>query len=521
MLPALEAPEIVFGLCSPIGTSNAKITDLLKKHLLYYGYQAEGFKVTDLMRSLVISQQPPLKEKPVEDRYDTYIKYANKLREVYRSDDVLAMLCCAAVSAERKEILKKRKKKKTSYLSNYAYIFDQFKRKEEIDTLRQVYGRLFIMISAYSEKSERVKTLTNKICEGHSIARPTQEQENEAKKLIARDEDEEGQDHGQRIREIFPLADLFVNVDDPEETERVIVRFLRSFFGANNVSPTRDEYGMYIAKSASLRSLDLSRQVGAAIFSGRGEVISLGSNEVPKPHGGTYWAGDLEDDRDYVRGRDENERIKRALLTDVAKRLREGGFIGQDRSERDIVVYIMEEATKKGSLLRDALVMDLLEFGRSIHAEMSALSDAARLGLATRDATLYCTTFPCHICAKHIVAAGIKRLVFIEPYPKSYAEQLLSSIVVVAGKYSGDKIQFSPFIGVAPFRFRELFERGRRKNGVGNFEEWAEGRPRPVVKYTVATYLENEKAIIKILEEATTRLVTDGVLMAPAAKSQR
>ncbi|MDN3612645.1 hypothetical protein QWZ16_23945 [Vibrio ostreicida] len=26
--------------------------------------------------------------------------------------------------------------------------------------------------------------------------------------------------------------------------------------------------------------------------------------------------------------------------------------------------------------------------------------------------------FPCHNCAKHIVASGIKRVVYVEPYPK-------------------------------------------------------------------------------------------------------
>ena len=65
-----------------------------------------------------------------------------------------------------------------------------------------------------------------------------------------------------------------------------LARFFRSFFGANNVSPTREEYGMYMAKTASLRSLDLSRQIGAAIFTQKGEVITLGSNEVPRQGGG-------------------------------------------------------------------------------------------------------------------------------------------------------------------------------------------------------------------------------------------
>ena len=39
---------------------------------------------------------------------------------------------------------------------------------------------------------------------------------------------------------------------------------------------------MFAAKAAALRTLDLSRQVGAAIFSADGEIISMGSNEVPK-----------------------------------------------------------------------------------------------------------------------------------------------------------------------------------------------------------------------------------------------
>lgn len=40
---------------------------------------------------------------------------------------------------------------------------------------------------------------------------------------------------------------------------------------------------------------------------------------------------------------------------------------------------------------------------------------------AAREATLYSTTYPCHGCAKHIVAAGISEVVYYEPYPKSRA----------------------------------------------------------------------------------------------------
>ena len=66
--------------------------------------------------------------------------------------------------------------------------------------------------------------------------------------------------------------------------------------------------------------------------------------------------------------------------------------------------------------LRDSQLMAIIEYFRSVHAEMAALVTASRLGTTVKGATLYCTTFPCHECAKHIVAAGIERVVYVEPY---------------------------------------------------------------------------------------------------------
>jgi deoxycytidylate deaminase len=83
---------------------------------------------------------------------------------------------------------------------------------------------------------------------------------------------------------------------------------------------------MQAAKNASLRSLDLSRQVGVAIFSNNGEVISLGCNEVPKALGGNYWTGDEGDARDIQKGYDSNERIKKSLLVDFANGLTKQDF---------------------------------------------------------------------------------------------------------------------------------------------------------------------------------------------------
>lgn len=54
-----------------------------------------------------------------------------------------------------------------------------------------------------------------------------------------------------------------------------------------------------------------------------------------------------------------------------------------------------------------------------IHAEMNALIWAARHGVSTEGADIFVTLSPCHDCTKAIIAAGIKRLVYLEPYDKT------------------------------------------------------------------------------------------------------
>jgi dCMP deaminase len=50
------------------------------------------------------------------------------------------------------------------------------------------------------------------------------------------------------------------------------------------------------------------------------------------------------------------------------------------------------------------------------HAEENAITHAAYHGIALRDATLYCTMSPCLTCAKMIINAGIKEVVYETEY---------------------------------------------------------------------------------------------------------
>lgn len=53
---------------------------------------------------------------------------------------------------------------------------------------------------------------------------------------------------------------------------------------------------------------------------------------------------------------------------------------------------------------------------RTVHAEMNAIVQAAKNGVAIDGATLYTTASPCWICFKLIANAGIKAIVYGEHY---------------------------------------------------------------------------------------------------------
>ena len=73
------------------------------------------------------------------------------------------------------------------------------------------------------------------------------------------------------------------------------------------------------------------------------------------------------------------------------------------------------------------------ELCRGIHAEQNAVVQAARFGVAIKDSTLYTTTYPCVICAKILINAGIKKIVYLSDYRDELSQEMLkeSEIEVV------------------------------------------------------------------------------------------
>lgn len=326
-----------------------------------------------------------------------------------------------------------------------------------------------------------------------------------AERLIERDEIEGRVVTGQDVRDTFPLADAFVNADDKTAIESSIRRTVSILFGHPFETPTIDEMGMQYAHSASLRSSDLSRQVGYAACTNDGQVLAVGSNEVAKAGGGFYWPDSEGDARDFrvVESDEPNAEMKMSILKDLLQRLQPAGVLADTGEITDEMVSAIAKQ------LRGSRFMAITEFGRAVHAEMGVITDAARRGIALRDATMYGTTFPCHHCAKHVVASGVKRLVYIEPYPKSQVARLFRDSIALESAASG-KVLFEPFVGIAPPRFREFFVIPDRKDENGRIISWDDIKRSalPRIQSDPRSYIRSERVVVDELGKA---LATAGI----------
>jgi deoxycytidylate deaminase len=234
---------------------------------------------------------------------------------------------------------------------------------------------------------------------------------------------------------------------------------------------------MHDAYSSSLRSACLSRQVGAALVDAKGNLIATGTNEVPKAGGGVYgeqfsqpW--DVKDEpqshehkigdhrcayrqingaQPYCSNTTEQNRIVKKLIGEIPE-------LNNASAERHLVL---------STEIKNGGIGDLLEFSRAVHAEMDALLSASRTGSSTVATRLFVTTYPCHYCARHIVSAGVDEVQYIEPYPKSLAENLHPDSITIdptgwkPPSAGGNKVLFHPFVGVAPRMYRRAFIKDR------------------------------------------------------------
>ncbi|MBQ9689822.1 MAG: cytidine/deoxycytidylate deaminase family protein [Candidatus Methanomethylophilaceae archaeon] len=143
--------------------------------------------------------------------------------------------------------------------------------------------------------------------------------------------------------------------------------------------PSNDEYFMEMAQLVSSRSTCLRRKVGAVIVKEK-RVLSTGYNGSPK---GT-------------------------------KHCEELGCIR--------VKLNVPSGTRH-------------ELCRGVHAEQNAVTQAAYFGVSVDGATIYTTTYPCSMCAKILINAGIKEIIYSEGYADDLSKDLLEEAGIEIREY--------------------------------------------------------------------------------------
>jgi deoxycytidylate deaminase len=454
-----QTEEIVIALCGPIGSPikrvGREIYDVLKQQ---YAYDVE-----------IISMSEFLKEKSHElfnetvnaksefKRVSSLIGLGNKFRERY-GERILAELAIYKIIFDRIAEIKAEEAPKSR---RKCYIIDSIKNDQELEIFRLVYAEILFFIGVFSSPEQRASNLEL-----------TGMTSSEVYALIDRDSGEEIE-HGQRVSDTFPQADFFIRIENnsANEIKEKVERFVSLIFEGTVATPRKSEAAMYAAWSAASGSACLSRQVGAAIADSEGHILSVGWNDVPKYGGGLYLSDDRKDNRCWNSGEKcFNDHEKDELANLICTEIIDSGFI--DISKKPALF------TK---LRNNSRLKGLIEFSRAVHAEMHAIINAGYVsGSKIAGSSLYCTTYPCHSCARHIIAAGIKEIYYIEPYRKSLAIKLHSD-ALTENSAESDKVRILAYEGVAPRRFLELFEMGstkRKQSGIMIKHAKASSRPR-------------------------------------------
>ena len=485
----LARPDLFVGLVGAVGTTLSTLIDAIGTECSALGYSVVAIRLSDLLQRTAAFK--PRGDDPSEDdRINALMDAGNDLRGQARKGDAVTQIAVY-------ELTKIRSQSK-QHSAPTVYVFWSLKHPEEVKALRKIYNASCHIISVYAPRHVRHSILCNKILKAKPTI-PIKELNRRVDDLIDRDQSEAGIEHGQNVRDAFYLADFFI--DATVDVRNQASRYFRLLFGDPFVTPTSDEYGMFHAKAASLRSADLSRQVGAMILSASGSHLAAGCNEVPMPGGGHFWP-DIDpeswDDRDFRYGSDKNAMMKLEMLEEVVDVLKERRWLKPSKAKignRALVTDLLSGAKPN---LSDTRIANVIEYGRIVHAEMSAISDAASRGVALRGAKLVSTTFPCHMCTRHIISAGIGEVVYIEPYPKSLAVELYGRAVRVddeVAEMDDIRVHFRPFIGVSPTRYVDLFKFKKRKDSHGFVKEWKPAADlNPIVFERLVIYKQAEYA---------------------------
>ncbi|RKY18163.1 MAG: hypothetical protein DRP63_02505 [Planctomycetota bacterium] len=312
-----------------------------------------------------------------DDVRRTLQNVGNKGRKVY-GRGFWARLCWERVRREARD-------------GNVPVVIDGIRNVGEVEALRGFTRRFYLVAvtAGYEERWERVKDeFGGNQQKFDEIEQRDREETDNAGLPVA---------HGQQVEACVDMADVVIRNPNVEEASidtalrKKIEQYIEPLLDPGIRGPFEDEFFMTMAYVASTRSECLKRRVGACIVADKTDSVFVGWNHAP--------------DEECVR------KYRQCYRDYLKKKVKKCPVCGRD----------IFECQDKGH----RAFIRLLDRCRAIHAEQSALLQATKSGVSVSGGVLYCTTMPCLTCAKLLIEAGIKRVIYVEPYPDKDSFKLL------------------------------------------------------------------------------------------------
>lgn len=447
----MDASTIILGFTGSLGSGCSYISEMLPKispnNYKYY-------KLSDVIRDIFKDEgklNPNIKE--LQDK-------GNDLRRKNENGFLVG------------ELLNKIDQQA---IEPFGIIIDGIKNEGEIQTLRQF--PFFYLISVHSDRDKRCRRC---IEEGSFSSK------NDFHEADDRDEQEEFE-YGQQVKKCNYLSDIIIlnDIDIPQAAEQQREEFVRKIYNryiklienlrdgirSPEIFPTDDELLMTTAYSLSKKSSCLKRKVGAVIvemqrynFSNKESlgkvdslpfILSTGYNEVPIGSYKCIFHPEFEKCyRDYLK---ETYAQKLKYCPNCGYELKLNLICKKCNKDYDKYVvsceYCHDEIETKyvcsncnNDVFEEFIPGSkkfpgkLLDMCRSLYAEEIAILKLQKAPeLSKRELILYSTTQPCNLCANKIVLAGIKEVVFSEPYLMKEAAEILESGGVKIRRFEGIK----------------------------------------------------------------------------------
>jgi len=294
---------------------------------------------------------------------------------------------------------------------------------------------------------------------------------------FSRDQRDRGEDlateeyYKQNVSECVRLSDIaFNNEDSQSDLYEKLLTYFALIKQPGCFAPEWTETAMHMAYSMSVRSSCICRQVGSVIEGSNGYIVGAGWNDVGAGQIGCGYRHyeDFKnlDESVLISNPPGDEEFRRWLVMygssdgdsfcykdkyseyTIRKKLKK---IEKDRPE-EFKKPGRKEKKYLAQYLQKELNVKMMQYCRALHAEENAILQTSVVGgMGLRGSIIYSTTFPCELCAKKIYQAGIKKIIYTEPYPRSISKDVFF-------QDGTRKIDFEQFEGVKSQSYFRLYK---------------------------------------------------------------